>query len=130
MRSMIITSKHLIVIAFSAALAACANLPGPVAAGTDMATTGNLTAGEKFGMTVGASAANASDVMWAEGYGFEGTATCSGETRALFGCTAGDRYLTFQPLAMDRHGHVYLKVEHGRVSAIGWDLAAVAFSDG
>lgn len=108
------------VLAFCAAGAA--GLAAPA-----LADNGNLTSGSQFGMAIGGAAAAAPDVLWAEGYGFEGAVSC---TDAGLDCQAGDQVLSFQPVALGKHGHVYLKVANGRVAEISWALSAVAYSDG
>jgi hypothetical protein len=128
MRLAIEVSTRLLALTLVAGLAACASAPVPP--GSDTAWHGNLPSGEKFGVEVGQTAANVEETLWAAGYGYEGVAACPAESRALFGCAAGEEYLQFQPVAMDRKGHVYLKIEGGRVSRIVWALTPVAFSDG
>lgn len=104
------------------AVAACASAQ----AGT--AWNGAVTSGKEFGVNVGGFAANAQDAMWSDGYGFEGVVPCA-EARAALDCQPGEQLLSFQPLALGKKGHVYLKVESGRVSAIAWALTPVAYSD-
>jgi hypothetical protein len=108
-------------------LAACSTMPIP--AGTDTAWQGNLKDGGKFGATVGQSMSDVQQVLVAQGYAFEGMAACSSTTRDLFACGPSDQYAAFQPLAMDRKGHIYLKTDGDRVSQIGWDLKVVAYLD-
>ena len=116
--------------ALALGLTASAATAVPIAAGTDTAWHGNLTAGAKFGTAVGGSAADLQASLWQQGFGFEGVAACSAETEALFACRSGEVYLVFQPVGLDRKGHIYFKVEGERVAQIGWDLKVVAFSDG
>jgi hypothetical protein len=122
-------SKHLLPVALAAGLAACSTAPNPIPAGTDTAWYGNLTTGAKFGAAVGQSVANLQDRLWAEGYGYEGVVGCSSETYNLLSCQPNERYLAFQPLEFGRRGQIYLKVEHERVSQIGWDLKIVPYLD-
>jgi hypothetical protein len=103
---------------------------GTIPAGTDTASHGNLLAGGKFGMAIGQPASAVEQILWAQGYGYQGMAECTSTISQLFGCRAGERYLEFQPLQLDRKGHVYLKIEGDRVAQIGWELTAVAYSDG
>lgn len=97
---------------------------------TQTAASGTLPNGEQLGASVGAPVAGVEDAMWANGYGFEGPTTCAGEVRALVGCKTGDSVLRFQPVALGKKGHVYLRVDNGHIAQIGWDLKTVAFSDG
>lgn len=102
----------------------------PIPAGTNTALYGNLTDGGKFGVTVGQSTANLQQVLWEQGYGYEGAVPCSSTTQRLFGCASSEQYLEFQPVNLDRKGHLFLKVKDNRVSQIGWELNVVASLDG
>lgn len=121
-------SKHLLVLIMGAGL--CAFSSAQIPAGTNTAWSGNLTEGGKFGVTVGQPASNVQQALWEQGYGYEGVVTCSSTTQQLFGCVPNDQYLEFQPVNLDRKGHVFLKVKDNRVSQIGWELNAVASLDG
>ncbi len=113
----------------TAVLAACATAQ-TITAGPEAANHGTLISGSKFGMDIGGAAANAPAVLWDAGYGYQGVATCTEATRALFACHAGDTFMRFQPVALDRKGAVYLKLEDGHVAAIGWDLKNVPAEEG
>lgn len=121
-------SKYLLVLAMGAGL--CAFSSAPIPAGTNTDLSGNLTDGGKFGVTVGQSASDVQQALWAQGYGYEGVVACSSTTQRLFGCGASEQYLEFQPVNLDRKGHVFLRVKDNRVSQIGWELAVVASLDG
>lgn len=119
-----------LLLALGSGLTAFAGTPDAIPAGTDTAWHGNLLAGGKFGATVGQSASNVQQTLWAQGYGYQGVAECTAAVSRLFSCQAGEKYLEFQPLQLDRKGHIFLKIEGDRVSQIGWDLSVVAYSDG
>lgn len=123
-------AKRLAAAILAAGLTACTTTPNPIAAGTDTDWRGNLASGEKFGMAVGHSATEAQDMLWAAGFGYEGAIACTSDTRALLGCRDGDAFLKFQPVALDRKGSVYLKIDGGRITAIGWDLKIVPALEG
>lgn len=119
-------TKYLVIAA--AVLAASAT--AQTISGTEAAGQGTLISGSKFGMEIGGAAADARATLWDAGYGYQGMAACTDATRALFACRAGDTFLRFQPVALDRKGAVYLKLEDGRVAAIGWDLTNVPAEEG
>jgi len=125
-KTMIATTLAIVALGLTTSAATAS----PIATGTDTAWHGNLTAGAKFGTAVGGSAANLQTTLWQQGFGFEGVASCSAETQALFGCRAGEVFLVFQPVELGRKGHIYFKVDGNRVAQIGWDLKVVAYSDG
>jgi hypothetical protein len=119
--------KYLVIAAAVLAASATAQtiLAGPEAAGQ-----GTLISGSTFGMDIGGAAANAPAVLWDAGYGYQGEIACTDATRALFACHAGDTFMRFQPVALDRKGAVYLKLEDGHITAIGWDLTNVPAEEG
>jgi hypothetical protein len=117
--------KRLFALASVAGLAACATAPVP--SGTDTAMSGNLTAGGKFNVAVGQPAASLQDLLWSEGYGFEGAVACTAS--AMTGCQPSDQILSFQPVEIGRKGHVYFKVVDGRVAQIAWDFKYVPYLD-
>jgi hypothetical protein len=123
-------ATRLAILALGFGLAGGAATASPIAAGTDTAWHGNLTAGARFGTAVGGLAADLPATLWQQGSGFEGVAACSAETEALFGCRSGEVYMVFQPVELGRKGHVYFKVDGNRISQIGWDLKVVPTSDG
>lgn len=132
MRSFVRTTMNVSKLSLLLALAAgpCAFSSASIPAGTNTALSGNLNAGGKFGVTVGQTASNVQQVLWEQGYGFEGAVTCSATTQRLFSCEAGEQYLEFQPVNLDRKGHVFVKVKDNRVSQIGWELNVVAALEG
>jgi hypothetical protein len=122
--------KCLLIAALAATLAACATTPNPITPGTNTDAYGHLISGEKFGAAIGRPATNVQAALWDGGYGYQGIEACTAETAALFACREGDTFLRFQPAALDRKGAVYLKIEAGRVAAIGWDLKYVPALEG
>ena len=130
LRSKTMFATRLAILALGLGFVAGTASASPIAAGTDTAWHGNLTAGAKFGTAVGGSAADLQASLWQQGFGYEGVAACSAETEALFGCRSGEVYLVFQPVGLDRKGHIYFKVDGNRVTEIGWDLKVVPYSDG
>jgi hypothetical protein len=121
-------SKLSVLLVMAAGLSAFSSAPIP--AGTNNTSHGNLVQGEKFGVKVGQPASTVQQVLWEQGYGYEGLVTCSSTTQQLFGCEPSEQYLEFQPASLDRKGHVFLKVKDNRVSQIGWELDVVASLDG
>jgi hypothetical protein len=111
-------------------LTACSTTPNPVAAGTDTVSYGNLTVGEKFGARIGQSAAEAEGILLAKGYGYEGAVACPTSTQAYLGCSPSEQYLAFQPVQNDQQGHIYLRIDNGRVAQIGWQIHHIAALDG
>jgi hypothetical protein len=122
--------KWYLIAAMAAGLAACSSPPHPIPAGTETVRYGRLVSGGKFGVEVGRPAADAPQALWDAGYGYQGEVACTGATQALFACRDGDTFMRFQPVALDRKGAVYLKLEKGRVSEIGWDLKNVPAQEG
>ena len=116
-------AKRLLFLTLATGLAACSST-----AGTDMALSGTLTSGEKFGAAIGQPITAAERILMSEGYGFEGVVACA--STALPGCQQNDRYLVFQPVALDVKGHIYLKIENDRVAQISWQIHHVAYLDG
>ncbi len=108
------------VLAFCAAVAAGLSVPAS-------ADSGTLTIGSHFGMSIGGAAVSAQDVMWAEGYGFEGAVSCADTG---LNCQAGEQVFAFQPVELGKHGEVYLKIADGRVTGIAWSISPVAYCDG
>jgi hypothetical protein len=123
-------TKYYLIAALAAGLAACATTPNPIPAGTETAGYGHLVSGGKFGAEIGRLAADAPTALWNAGYGYQGVAACSGETQSLFACHNGEIFMRFQPVALDRKGVVYLKLDGGRISEIGWDLRNVPAEEG
>lgn len=111
-------------------LAACATAADTVALGTNTDSRGNVTLGEKFGARVGQSTTEAENALLAQGYGFEGVEACDATTQALLACQQSDHYLAFQPVQNGKRGHIYLRIENGRVAQIGWQINTVAYLDG
>jgi hypothetical protein len=117
-------------LVIAAAVLAASATAQTISAGPEAAGQGTLISGSKFGMDIGGAAADAQAALWDAGYGYQGVAACTDATRALFACHAGDTFLRFQPVALDRKGAVYLKLEDGHISAIGWDLKNVPAQEG
>jgi|WetSurMetagenome_2_1015567.scaffolds.fasta_scaffold926615_1 hypothetical protein len=105
----VIMAKSLLLLALAVSLTACAT----------SGLNGSLTTGEKFGVAIGGEATGAQNALWAEGYGYLGSARRDGET-----------VLRFQPVALDRKGIVTLTVRDGRITAIAWDLKIVPVLEG
>ena len=114
-------ARRLLLLALAGGLAACSTTAGT-------AQFGNLSAGEKFGAAVGQPTSVAQQILLAEGYGYEGVVACAATT--LPGCQQSDRFLAFQPVALGLKGHIYLKIENDRVTAIAWEIRHVAYLDG
>ncbi|GAA0565425.1 hypothetical protein [Rhizomicrobium electricum] len=123
-------TKYYLIAALAAGLAACSTTPNPIPAGTETTAYGHLVSGAKFGAEVGRQAADAPTALWDAGYGYQGMVACASDTQALFACRNGDTFMRFQPVALDRKGVVYLKLDGGRISEIGWDLRNVPAEEG
>jgi hypothetical protein len=123
-------TKRLLIAAMAAGLAACSTTPHPIPTGTETASYGDLVSGSKFGIEIGHPAADAQAALWDAGYGYQGEVGCTSAVRTLFACRDGDTFMRFQPVALDRNGVVYLKLDSGRVAEIGWDINIVPTQDG
>lgn len=119
--------KYLLIAALVSGVAACTTAIPP---DTETAGYGHLVSGAKFGAVIGGDSTEATAALTAQGFAYQGAAPCSNDTRALFSCREGETFLSFQPLALDRRGHVYLKIENGKIAAIGWRLANVPALEG
>jgi len=119
--------KGFLIAGLSTSVAACSSVPSPIPVGRDTDAYGNLTVGEKFGIVIGRTADNTEIAI--RGFSSGLTATCSADLHAILDCRDGETLLTFQPIAMDKKGHIYLKIEKGQVMQIAWSLTPVAYQD-
>ncbi len=124
-------SKPLAASILSIVLASCSAQPTPIPVGTDTLYFGRIVHGEKFGVAIGQSEAEAKKVLSTRENYFSGEFECkeSDVTIAFLGCKSGQHFLTFHHQQLGKTGMIILQTTNGRISQIAWSFHLLANID-
>ncbi len=110
-------------------LAACSGTPRPIPTGRDAFFYGNILSGGKFTVAVGESKRDATQTLTSSGYRYDGESGCDFTLRYLFACKANEMYQSYRVNEWFRDGDIYLKIEDGKVTAVGWSFNLLPYID-
>lgn len=107
---------------FSLGLSACSQ-PRPIPSGTDTRFYGNISRGEKFGVSVGAVRKVARTAMEARGYDLAGTTTCAESgVQEDVACAPADVFDIYGRHRGSGHETIFLEIRDDKVVRIGWSF--------
>ncbi len=112
--------KLLALVLATSVLPTCAQ-PRPIPRGTDTSFYGYISAGARFGVSIGDTREVAHGALVGQGFSFSGTTDC-GETSLQYelGCERGATFDIYDKHQGLGHDTVFLEVREERIAMIGW----------